>query len=175
MYVGTSLDGFIARPDGAIDWMGEPPTGGEDYGWAEFKATIDGIVLGRVTFDKLLTFDHWSYGSLPVTVLSTTMKSVPDGLPGKVEVSSLPPHELLRRLAERGQKRVYVDGGKTIHGFLREGLIDELIVTTLPVLIGRGIPLFPPLDHDAAWELVFTKTYTGGLVKSAYRRLEPRP
>lgn len=175
VYIGTSLDGFIARPDGAIDWMGEPPAEGEeDCGWAEFHASIDAIVMGRGTFEKVLTFGTWPYGVTPVTVLSSTLRSIPPHLGDKAELSSEAPRALLQRLASRGRKRVYVDGGRTIQGFMRAGLIDELIVTTIPVLIGQGIPLFGPLDGDLRWEHVSTRTYTEGLVKSHYRQSGPR-
>ena len=169
VYIATSLDGFIARPGGEIDWLGEPEEG-EDYGWAEFIAGIDAIVMGRATFEQVLTFGTWPYEGTPLTVLSTTMKTIPEHLKGKAEVSSLQPLALLEHLAAMGRKRVYVDGGKTIQSFMRAGLIDELIITRLPVLIGQGIPLFGPLDGDAAWEHLSTKTFGKGLVKSSYRR-----
>jgi dihydrofolate reductase len=170
VYIATSLDGFIARPDGAIDWLGEPD-GYEDYGWAAFISAIDAIVMGRTTFEQVLGFDGWPYEGTPLTVLSTTMTHVPEQLRGKAEVSSLHPRELLAHLAARGCQRVYVDGGKTIQSFLREDLIDELVITTLPVLIGQGIPLFGRLGADMTWNHVSTKTFEKGLVKNHYRRV----
>lgn len=172
VYIATSLDGFIARPDGAIDWLEstEPQVEGEDYGWAEFIASVDGIVMGRATFDQLLGFDQWIYGELPMTVLTTTRKQVPEHLRATVRLSDLEPAALLRDLGERGHRRLYVDGGKTIQSFLREGLIDELVITRLPVLIGQGIPLFGPLDGDIGWQHLRTQVYDNGLVKSSYRR-----
>lgn len=169
VYIAKSLDGFIARLDGSIDWLGEPEEG-EDYGWAEFIATIDTIVMGRVTFEQVLTFGTWPYEGTPVVVLSTTLRSAPEGLQGKVELSSLEPRELVRALNERGFGRIYVDGGKTIQSFLRDDLIDELIITTLPVLIGQGIPLFGPIDSDMAWEHRSSQVFERGLVKCSYRR-----
>ena len=173
VYIATSLDGFIARPDGAIDWLGKPEDDGdEDYGWAEFISSIDAIVMGRATVEQALGFDGWPYeGMPPLTVLSTTMTQVPEQLQGKAEVSSQHPRELLEHLAARGCQRVYVDGGKTIQSFLREDLIDELVITTLPVLIGQGIPLFGALAADVAWEYLSTKTFEKGLVKTHYRRV----
>ena len=177
VYVGTSLDGFIARPDGGIDWLDlpEPESDSEgpaeDYGWAEFIATIDAMVMGRATFELLLGLDTWHYGEIPVTVLSRTLEAVPEHLAGKARVSSLGPHEVLAELAGQGARRVYVDGGRAVQSFLALDLIDELVVTRLPILIGEGIPLFGPLDGDLRWEHRSTRVYeAGGLVKSTYRR-----
>ncbi len=111
---------------------------------AEHIAGIDAIVMGHATFDQVLTFGDWPYEGTPLTVLGSTLKTVPaEHLAGKAEVSSLQPGALLRRLAGKGCRNVYVDGGRTIQTFLRAGLIDQLIITTLPLLIGRGIPLVP--------------------------------
>lgn len=169
VYIATSLDGFIARPDGSIDWLGSAE-GGEDYGWAEFMATIDAIVMGRVTFEQVVSFGVWPYEGTPLTVLSRSLNTVPERLKGKAEVSSMGPHALLDHLGDRGCKRVYVDGGKTIQSFMEDDLIDELVITTLPVLIGQGVPLFGPLDGDVQWDHVTTKAFDKGLVKSCYRR-----
>jgi dihydrofolate reductase len=173
VYIARSLDGFIARPDGAIDWLGEPDVegggGGEDYGWSEFIAGIDTIVMGRATFEQVLSFGAWPYEGTPLVVLSSTRQSVPENLRGKAEVSALDPAAVLDQLAGRGCERVYIDGGKTIQSFLRADLIDELILTTLPVLIGQGLPLFGSLDTDMNWEHVATRTYAT-LVQSHYRR-----
>lgn len=171
VYIATSLDGFIARPDGGIDWLDGPESEpDEDYGWFQFIADIDHIVMGRKTFEQVLTFDQWIYGNIPLTCLSSTLQSVPERLQGQVDISPLAPDALLRELAARGRGRVYVDGGQTIQGFLRADLIDELIITQLPVLIGQGIPLFGPLDADLTWQYLGTKTWPNGLVKNHYRR-----
>lgn len=169
IYIATSLDGFIARPDGAIDWLGQPVEG-EDYGWAEFIATIDAIVMGRVTFEQVLEFGEWPYEGTPLIVLSTTMKAVPEHLVSKVEISSSAPSDLLQELAERGCRRVYIDGGKTLQSFLRDDLLDELVLNTIPVLIGQGLPCFGPLDADLEWEHHSTRVSPKGLVMSRYRR-----
>jgi dihydrofolate reductase len=169
VYVATSLDGYIARPDGAIDWLGTPEEG-EDYGWAEFIATVDAIVMGRATFEQVLKFDVWPYEGVPLTVLSTSMEAVPERLKGRVEVSSEAPHALLQQLADRGCKRVYIDGGRTIQSFLWADLVDELVITTVPLLIGSGIPLFGTLEGDVAWEHLSTKVFDNGLVKNSYCR-----
>jgi dihydrofolate reductase len=169
VYIATSLDGYIARPDGAIDWLGEPEEG-EDYGWAEFIVTVDAIIMGRTTFEQVLTFGAWPYEGVSLVVFSSTMTSVPEHLEGRAEVSAKAPGDLLQELHNRGFRRVYVDGGKTIRSFMAADLIDELIITTIPVLIGQGIPLFGAQDADVAWEHVSTETFKRGLVKNRYRR-----
>lgn len=171
VYVGTSLDGFIARKDGGIDWLGEP-TGDDDFGWAEFMAGIDHIVMGRNTFEMVVGFGVWPYEGIPLTVLTTTLTDVPQSHRGKATVSAESPTALMARLGAAGARRVYVDGGQTVKSFMRAGLIDELQLTTIPVLIGEGIPLFGPLDADIHWEFESAETYPGGLVKRRYRRKE---
>ena len=170
VYIATSLDGFIARKDGNIDWMIniENPTN-DDYGYAEFINTIDAIVMGRGTFEKVLTFSSWPYAKR-VFVLSTTRKSVPNSLKGKVSLLSMTPREVLSFLTKEGYSSIYVDGGRTIQSFLRDDLIDELIVTKIPMLIGSGIPLFSDLAHDLSFNHIETRTYPNGLVKSHYTR-----
>ena len=170
VYIATSLDGFIARKDGQIDWMMniENPTG-DDYGYADFISTIDVIVMGRDTFEKVLSFSGWPYEKR-VFVLSTTLKDVPNHLKKKVHLLSMTPTELLNHLVKEGYSSLYVDGGNTIQRFLREDVIDELIVTRIPVLIGSGIPLFDQLDHDLVFQHIETKIYPNGLVKSHYKR-----
>lgn len=169
IYIATSLDRFIARPDGSIDWLTQPDDG-EDFGWAEFIDTIDRIVMGRVTFEQVVSFGSWPYEGTPLTVLSSTISAVPAHLQGQAEVSSLSPQALLRQLADQGCKKVYVDGGTTIQSFLRDDLIDELVIATIPVLIGQGIPLFGPIDADMAWDHRSTQTFKHGIVMSSYRR-----
>ncbi len=170
VYIATSLDGFIARKDGNIDWMIniENPTN-DDYGYADFIRTIDSIVMGRGTFEKVLSFPSWPYEK-KVFVLSTTLKAVPSNLKGRVNLISLTPKEVLSHLSKEGYSSTYIDGGKTIQDFLKEDLIDELIVTKIPTLIGSGIPLFGDLDRDLVFQHIETKTYPNGLVKSHYKR-----
>ena len=165
VFVGTSLDGFIARANGALDFL--PPGGGEPHGYDEFMATVDALVIGRKTFDTVLSFDTWPYGEKPVYVLST--RTLAPALPGAVvERLSGPPAEIVAQLAARGVGHVYVDGGITIQGFLQAGLIQRLIITRIPVLLGAGIPLFGALDRDLALRHVGTRQYASGLVQSEY-------
>ena len=170
VYIATSLDGFIARKDGNIDWMLniENPSN-DDYGYADFISTIDAIVMGRGTFEKVLTFSSWPYDKR-VFVLSTTLKDAPKQLKGKVNLLSMTPREVLSFLTKEGYSSIYVDGGKTIQNFLMDDLIDELIVTKIPVLIGSGIPLFNFLPHALRFKHIETKAHPNGLVKSHYTR-----
>jgi dihydrofolate reductase len=166
VFIATSLDGFIARQDGALDWL--PADGGEPHGYDEFIATVDAIVIGRKTFETVLTFDAWPYGTKPVVVLSTRPSGLkaPDG--AVCDMMTGTPHEIVARLSARGMKHLYVDGGVTIQRFLEAGLIQRLIITRIPVLLGSGIPLFGPLPHDVRLEHVATRAYPSGLVQSEY-------
>ncbi len=170
VYIATSLDGFIARPDGDIDWlMNIENPAKDDYGYSEFYSGIDAIVTGRGTFEKVLSFPSWPYDK-KVFVLSTTLKELPSALRDKAVIVSMNPKELLRHLAEQGYKSLYIDGGKVIQSFLRDDCIDDLIITKIPVLIGKGLPLFGDLDRDLAFTHIQTTPYPNGLVKSHYRR-----
>jgi dihydrofolate reductase len=164
VFVGTSLDGFIARVNGDLDFL--PPGGGEPHGYDEFMATVDALVIGRNTFDTVLAFDAWPYEK-PVFVLSTrALPPVPRG--AVVERISGEPADVVSQLASRGIERIYVDGGITIQRFLRAGLIQRLIVTRVPVLIGSGIPLFGSLPRDIALTHIATRQFASGLVQSEY-------
>jgi dihydrofolate reductase len=166
VFIATSLDGFIARQDGALDWL--PPDGGEPHGYDEFIAAVDAIVIGRKTFETVLTFDTWPYGTKPVIVLSTRPSELraPDG--AMCDMMAGTPPEVMARLSERGFEHLYVDGGVTIQRFLEAGLIQRLIITRIPVLLGRGIPLFGPLSHDVRLEHIGTRSYPSGMVQSEY-------
>lgn len=165
VFIGTSLDGYIARPDGALDFL--PPGGGEPHGYDEFFASVDALVIGRKTYETVLAFDTWPYGGKPVFVLSTRpIAPPPSG--ASVESMSGSPSDIAARLAARGVRHVYVDGGETIQRFLAEGLIQRLIVTRVPVLIGSGIPLFGALTKDIRLRHVKTRSYASGLVQSEY-------
>jgi dihydrofolate reductase len=165
VFVGTSLDGFIARPNGDLDFL--PPGGGEPHGYAEFMDSVDALVIGRKTFETVLSFDKWPYGDKPVFVLSTHAPT-PAPVGAVVEHLSGEPSEIVSRLEARGIGHVYVDGGITIQRFLRAGLIQRLIITRVPVLIGDGIPLFGSLPHDVRLRHVATRHYQSGLVQSEY-------
>ena len=171
VFVGVSLDGFIARPNGDLDWlMGEGGSNSAEYGYNEFIAGIDAIVVGRKTFEKVLTFAKWYYGNKRVVVLSRRSLdlSVAKGRGGVVELMAGTPGEIVPKLAASGANRLYVDGGVTIQEFLRAWCIHRLIISRLPVLIGEGIPLFGSLPGDIRLSHIATRTYPGGMVQSEY-------
>jgi dihydrofolate reductase len=165
VFIGTSLDGFIARLNGAFDFL--PPGGGEPHGYDEFMATVDALVMGRKSFESILAFDKWPYGEKPVFVLSSKpLGTAPVG--AVVERMSGAPAEIVSQLTARGIRHIYVDGGITIQRFLNAGLIQRLIITRVPVLIGSGIPLFGAVPSDILLKHVGTRQYASGLVQSEY-------
>jgi dihydrofolate reductase len=167
VFIATSLDGFIAREDGALDWL--PPGGGEDHGYTAFIATVDAVVMGRHTYETVLTFDAWPFAAgLPVIVLTTRPLDRPPPRGATVEIMTGPPRDIVARLAERGMQHLYVDGGITVQRFLSAGLIQHFTLTRIPVLLGRGIPLFGPIASDIRFEHIATQSYAGGMVTSQY-------
>lgn len=174
VYIATSLDGFIARPDGAIDWLVPFGEGDGDLGYGEFMSGMDAIVMGRGTFQTVLGFDSWPY-TIPVIVMSRTLGPPPSAVSDKVEVTDQSPADLMETLAARGLDRVYVDGGQIVQAFLREGLIEDMILTRVPVLIGEGRPLFGPIDGDLALRHVHTQTLRDGMIQSRYARRAAPP
>jgi dihydrofolate reductase len=171
VFVGTSLDGFIARTNGALDFL--PAGGGEPHGYDEFMATVDALVIGRKTFETVLAFPTWPYGTKPVFVLSThPWARAPAG--AVLERMAGDPAEIVAQLEGRGIRHIYVDGGITIQRFLQAGLIQRLIITRVPVLIGEGIPLFGSLQRNIVLKHVATRQYASGLVQSEYVVTSPR-
>jgi dihydrofolate reductase len=171
VFIATSLDGFIARANGDLDWLtgAESTPTEQDYGYQDFMDTVDTIVMGRNTFELALTFDPWPYSGKKVVALSSRPLAVPLHLTDGVEWLSLPPERLVERLAAQGATHLYVDGGKTIQRFLNAGLINELIITRIPILIGTGVPLFGPLNHDIKLHTIATRQFENGFVQSRYR------
>jgi dihydrofolate reductase len=167
VFVGTSLDGFIARQNGDFDFLLEG--GGEPHGYKEFMASVDAIVIGRKTFEKVLTLEAWPYGDKRVVVLSSRPIDFSAVVGGIVEQMAGPPAEIVSQLAASGTRHLYVDGGITIQRFLREGLVQRLVITRVPVLIGDGIPLFGALPRDIRLRHVATRHYPSGLVQSEYQ------
>ena len=165
VFVGTSLDGFIARVDGAFDFL--PAGGGEPHGYEEFMASVDALVIGRKTYEVVLSMGGWHFGKKPVFVLSSK-DLVPSPAGAVVERRSGDPSEIVSQLAARGFEHAYVDGGQTIQEFLRAGLVSRLIITRVPVLIGTGISLFGPLSTDITLKHIATRYFASGLVQSEY-------
>jgi dihydrofolate reductase len=174
IFIATSLDGFIARPDGNLDWLMKHQTPDKDHGYGELMDSVDGIVMGKGTFETVLAFDQWPYPK-PLVVLSHTLKNsdIPHHLANRVSISAQEPDELMRSLAVDGWQHAYVDGGKVIQSFLRAGLIADMVVTRVPVLLGAGLPLFGALDHDIDLNHLETTAFASGLVSSRYEVIQP--
>ncbi len=171
-FIATSLDGFIARPDGALDWLTGATTSADDHGYAAFMATIDTLVLGRHTYETVLGFGgDWPYVGKRVVVLSRTLAAtdLPAALVGQIELHPGPIAALLSHLDASGSRWLYVDGGQVIQAFLAADRLDELIVTRIPVLIGAGIPLFGEPGRDIRLDHVQTTAFESGFVQSRYR------
>ncbi|NTY01176.1 dihydrofolate reductase family protein [Deinococcus sp. JMULE3] len=178
VFIATSLDGFIARADGRLDWLpgaapdGVPAPAGEDHGFGAFMAGTEVIVMGRATFDTVRDFSPWPYAGKRLVVLSRTLTAadIPEDLRREgVEVHPGPVEALAAELREQGVGGVYVDGGQTVQAFLRAGLIEELILTRVPVLLGEGMALFGPLGGDVWLEHLGSRAFPSGLVQDAYR------
>lgn len=171
-FIATSLDGYIARPDGSIDWLTEANAlvpAGEDCGYGAYMAGIDAIVMGRHTFEQVLTFPEWPYGGSHVYVLSRFLAALPVEAPATTSLHACPPRELAAIAWGRGHRNLYIDGGLTIQSFLAAGLLAEITITVLPVLLGAGRPLFASGAFDQAWlKHVSTHAYPFGFVQSRY-------
>ncbi len=165
VFVGTSLDGFIARLNGQYDFL--PTGGGEPHGYAEFIASVDTILIGRNTFEVVLKLPSWPYGDKRVVVLSHRPLQL-SKITGRVEQMSGEPAEIAQRLAASGAEHVYVDGGITVQEFLRAGQVHDLTITRVPVVIGEGIPLFGRVAKDIKLRHVGTRQYNSGMVTSEY-------
>jgi len=165
VFVGASVDGFIARTDGALDFL---PEGGEPHGYDEFIASVDTIVIGRKTLETVLGFGEWPYPPKRVVVLSGRPLALPPPVAARVEQMAGEPAGIVARLVAAGAQHLYVDGGITIQRFLRAGLVQRLVVTRVPVLIGEGIPLFGSLPGDVLLRHVATRAFPSGLVQSEY-------
>lgn len=168
VFIATSLDGYIARLNGELDWLPAPGADGEDFGYKKFMASVDVLIMGRHTFEKVLTFGAWPYGDKPVTVLTSAPTKLPAPPLPTVEYTAGAPVTILARLSARGLKHAYVDGGQTIQRFLAAKLIQRLIITRIPVILGSGISLFGPLECDVKLNHLTTHSYPNGLVQSEY-------
>lgn len=171
VYIATSLDSYIADKNGGIEWLDSiqiPDI--EDMGYAEFTKGIDALVMGRTTFETVLGFDvDWPYKK-PVFVLSTSLTKIPESHKEKAFLIKGTMTEILEQIHKKGYHRLYIDGGITIQGFLKEDLIDEMIITVFPVLLGGGSPLFSELPNALEFELVKSKVYVDQLVQHHFRR-----
>jgi len=171
VYIAMSLDGYIARSNGELDWLDTASASvpkDEDCGYDAFINSIDVLIWGRNTYEKVLSFGDWPYGDKRVIVLSRNIIKIPQNLEHSVSHSSESPKLLHKRLAAEGAKRLYIDGGITIQRFLDEGLITDLCITIIPVILGGGISLFGSIDEDISLKHIETKSYDFGFVKVIY-------
>ena len=172
VFIAASVDGFIARPDGDIEWLHRPEYEAAELNgvtYESFIATIDTLVMGRKTLEKVLSFPEWPYEGTPVIALSHTAFELPAHLHGKVEVMAVDPTTLVAQLAERGIQHLYIDGGQTIQAFLEAGLINELIITRIPILLGQGISLFSQIGSEHQLQHIDTCVSDNGFVQSRYQ------
>lgn len=171
VFIAASLDGFIAREDGNLDWLdaaNKTVPEGEDCGYNGFMESVDILIMGRKTYEKVLTFGKWPYGDKRVIVLSSGKIDFPEDMAHNVSWSSESPKTLWDRLSKEGAKRLCIDGGVTIQRFLSQGLIDDLTITIIPVLLGSGRPLFGGLKTDISLKHKATRTYDFGFVQLTY-------
>jgi len=177
VYIATSVDGFIAKPDGNVDWLHtagnlEADMGTEDMGFKAFMDSVDCMIMGRKCMEMIsnmeLTPEQWFYGDMRIVVLSNTVTEVPDNLKGKVEMYSGDINSLVATLEKEGFKHAYIDGGKTIQSFINLQLIDEIIITKVPVLLGEGIPLFGKTLKDIKLEKAKASAFANDFVQEKY-------
>lgn len=170
LYIATSLDGYIADRDGGVGWLDAfPPSGADgDYGYAEFYASIDCVVMGRKTYEQALTFGEWPERK-PTYVFS---HDPPEGAPPRVEFIKDDPAKFIAKLWAQDQEDKgdvwLMGGGKLIASFRERGLIDEYILSVIPVLLGEGLPLFEGSQPQALLRLLATQVYTNGVVQLRY-------
>jgi len=172
VYIATSIDGFIADRNGGLDWLQSVPNPDQlDLGFAAFIESIDAIVMGRNTFDVVCSFDiDWPY-TKPVFVLSRTLEAIPEKYITYAELVSGKPKDVLSIINNKGYNKLYIDGGATIQGFLEEDLIDDLIISKIPILLGGGAKLFSELPKEISFEHIETKVLLGHIVQSHYSRV----
>lgn len=172
VFIGTSLDGYIADREGGLEYLHSVPNPEkDDLGYLDFMARIDALLMGRGTYETVLGFGgNWPY-SKPVFVLSNSLSSLPEKPEGKVELISGAVRQVVEHINERGFKRLYIDGGKLIQSFLQEDMIDEIILTQVPILLGGGVPLFGELADHLMFELVGSQVLLNAIVQSHYKRI----
>lgn len=171
VFIASSIDGFIADRNGGIDWLHALPNPEmDDMGYASFMEEIDALIMGRITFETICSFDmEWPY-SKPVFVLSNSLPSIPPEYANSVFLVKGTLRDVLSRIHAKGYTRLYIDGGTTIQQFLKEDLIDRLILTTIPILLGEGAPLFGKLPVELTFDLVESKTFLNHVVQRHYTR-----
>jgi len=171
VFCGVSVDGFLARLDHKVDFLDTHEQ--EPHGFEEFFNSVDVVVIGRNTYQFVASYGQWMYGKKPVVVLSSRPIDFSWIKNGVVEQMSGEPAGIVAQLEAKGYRHAYIDGGVTIQRFLAAGLMDRMIISSVPVLIGSGMPLFGPLPHDIRLHHVATRTYRGGLVQNEYEIASP--
>lgn len=171
VFIAKSLDGYISDKNGGLDWLNTIPNPDNlDMGYSKFSEQIEAIVMGRLTFDTVCSFDiDWPY-KVPVFVLSRTLEALPPDYMDKAELVKGTLSEILENIHSKGYRRLYIDGGSTIQSFLKEDLIDDMIITTIPILLGGGAPLFSALLNELKFELVSSEVYLKEIVQNHYKR-----
>jgi dihydrofolate reductase len=177
VYIATSADGYIATPDGSVDWLHtagnlEADMGSEDMGFQSFMDSVDCMIMGRKCMEMIssmnLTSEQWVYGDVRIVVLSNTVREPPENLRGKVEIYSGDIQDLIFELEGSGFKHAYIDGGSTITSFINLKLIDEMTITKAPVLLGEGIPLFGKINQSVKLENAKAAAFPNEFIQVKY-------
>ncbi len=171
VFIGRSLDGFIAGKNGELDWLDMiPNTNSVEMGFADLMQEIDAVVMGKTTFEVVCGFGGaWPY-SKHVFVLSNSLKQIPEKWKEKASLLKGSPQDVLSEIHQKGYFKLYIDGGRTVQDFLKEDLIDELRITTIPILLGGGFPLFGELPKRLEFEHVESKLFLDQIVQNCYKR-----
>lgn len=171
VFIAQSLDGYIADKNGKLEWLQMVPNpNNESTGFNELMEEIDALIMGRNTYEKVLSFGvDWPY-SKPVFVLSNSLKEISDSLKDIVHLVKGELEEVLNHIHHLGYHKLYIDGGNVVQQFLHEELIDEMRITTIPVLLGGGTPLFGALANPQEWKHIKTEVLLGEMVQSWYRK-----
>lgn len=171
VFIAKSLDGYIADKNGGLDWLQSIPNpNNDDMGYVEFTNGIDALVMGRTTFETVIGFDvPWPYNK-PVFVLSNKLNEIPESHKEKAFLIKGTLMEILDQIHKKGFHKLYIDGGTTIRSFLKEDLIDEMVLTTIPVLLGGGSSLFTELPNELNFELIERKKYLNQITQNHYKR-----
>lgn len=172
VFIATSLDGNVARKNHQLDWLNKQQTAGEEHGFESFMDSVDGLIMGRGSYQTVLGFSEWPYRK-PVVVMSRSLQTsdIPVALRDRVRVTAESPRKVMATMEAEGWQRAYVDGGNLVQSFIREGLIKDVILTTIPILIGDGIRLFGELDGDIDLRLLSSTAFPSGLLRSHYELL----
>lgn len=171
-YIATSLDGYIATPEGSVEWLSPFEVEGEDYGYGDFFDSIDGLVMGRTTYDQVLGFGDWVYGEKPCWVC--TGRSLQPPQPNIIPTAQTPAEVVQTAHSQEVQRLWLVGGAKLADSFRQAGLISEYILSWMPVLLGDGIPLFGAGGPMEALQLVQSQVYDNGVIQTHYGRRSPQ-